>query len=142
MTNPFAPPPTPAAGPRAATAGAARNAGRTDPFGPPPPPPPPRGVPDEWAAWRPQPSLPAAVRAAYVRARFEWQYALYDGPLTRCGRRDFHAMAKHSARESLRPLLPVRLVEPLAELVAALACPAALRWPRLFRHHSWDDGAG
>lgn len=140
MTNPLAPLPTPPVGPRATTADSAPDAGWTNPFGPPPPPPP--GVPDPWAAWRPQPSLPAAARAAFVRARLEWQYALYDGPLTRRGRRDFHAMGAHSAREALRPHLPARLAGPLADFITALACPAALRWPRFFRHHSWDDGAG
>ncbi len=50
-------------------------------------------------------------------------------------------MAAHSAREALRPHLPARLSGPLADLIAALACPAALRWPRFFRHRSWDATA-
>jgi hypothetical protein len=98
-------------------------------------------MPDPDAPWRLQPSLPAAVRAAFIRARFEWQEALtYGGPLAPYYMRNFHATAAHCASEALHPHLPTRLARPLAHLIAALACPPALRWPRLVRHPSWDDG--
>jgi hypothetical protein len=101
----------------------------TNPFAP--PPPPAIGI-DPHAAWRPQPNLRAALRAAAVRARLEWKAAVYDLPLNSADRRYFHGPAADVAIEALIPHLPQRLAAILGEAVASWTCPPAVRWPRLF----------
>jgi hypothetical protein len=94
-----------------------------------------------FAPSRPQASLPAAVRAAFIGARLEWHEGLtYGVPLDPYYMHNFHWLAVATACKAVRPHLPARLAWPAAHLIAALACPPPLRWPRLVRNPYRDDG--